>query len=151
MLLVSCGLGPFARLQIVFAQKVQQRSVAQANGFIGFTLVVDQERKLDAGFFAEEFGITGVAQADNGQMRAFLLKLSFKFAQLRDVLSAENSTVVTEEDHYGRPALPQGAQPRRFAVGVRERDSCQLTAERFSHAGHSLGRMARCQAAFLRS
>jgi hypothetical protein len=52
-------------------------------------------------------------------MRAFLLELSFKFAQLRDVLSAEDSTVVTKKDHHGRSALPQGSEPRRFAIGVR--------------------------------
>jgi hypothetical protein len=39
-------------------------------------------------------------------MSAFLLKLGFKFAQLRDVLSAEDSTVMTEEDHDGRSSLP---------------------------------------------
>jgi hypothetical protein len=37
---------------------------------------------------------------------AFLLELGFKFAQLRDVLSAEDSTVVAKKDHYGRLACP---------------------------------------------
>ena len=129
MLLVSCGLGPFACLQIVFAEKVQQRSMAQADGLVRFALVVDQKRELDASFFAEESGIAGVAQADHGKMRAFLLKLSFKFAQLRDVLSAENSTVVTKEDHDRRSRLPQGTEARWLAIGVRERDSSQLAAE----------------------
>lgn len=106
MLLVSRRLGPFARLQVVFAQKVEQGSVAQANGFIGFALVIDQKRELDSSFLAEELGIARIPQSNHGQMRAFLLELGFKFAQLRDVLSAEDSTVVPKEDHNGRSRFP---------------------------------------------
>ena len=129
MLLVSCCLCPFARLQIVFAQQVEQGSVAQPNSFIGFAFVINEKRKLDAGPLAEEPGIAGIAQSDDGEMSAFLLKLGFKFAQLRDVLSAEDSTVMAKEDHHGRSGLPQGSETRRFAVGIRERDSGQLAAE----------------------
>ena len=129
MLLVSCGLGPLACLQVVFAQQVEQGSVAQPNSLIGFALVVDQQREVDAGFLAEEPGIAGVAQANNSKMRAFLLKLGFKFAQLRDVLSAEDSTVVPKKDHDGRPTFPEGAKTCRLAIGVWERYSGQLAAE----------------------
>ena len=106
MLFVSCGLCPLACLQIVFAQQVKQGSMAQPNGFIGLAFVIDQQRKLDAGFFAEKPGIGGIAQSDYSEMSAFFLELGFEFAQLRDMLSAEDSTVVAKEDHYGRPTLP---------------------------------------------
>jgi hypothetical protein len=151
MLLVSCGLCAAASLHIVFAQKVQQGSVAQPHSLIGLAFVIDKERKMDTSLLAEKFGITGVAQADDSQMSAFTFELGFKFAQLRDVLSAEDSTVMAKEDHHGRSTLPQGAKTRRLAVGVRKRNSGKLAAERFTHAGHSLGRMASCQAALLRS
>jgi hypothetical protein len=151
MLFVSCGLRSFARLQVVFAQQMEKGSVAQPNSFICFTFFIDKERKMDTGFVAEKFGITGVAQADDSQMSAFTFELGFKFTQLRDVLSAEDSTVMAKEDHHGRSTLPQGAKTRRLAVGVRKRNSGKLAAERFTHAGHSLGRMASCQAALLRS
>ena len=147
MLLVPCGLCPFAGLQIVFAQKVQQRCMAQPNSLVRFTLVVDQQWKLDTSFLAEESGIAGIAQSNHGKMRALLLEVSFKFAQLRDMLSAENSTVVTKEDHHSRPRLPQGAEPRWLAIGVRKRDSRQFAAERLRHAGHCPGSRSRCQAA----
>jgi hypothetical protein len=62
-------------------------------------------------------------------MSAFFLELGFEFAQLRDVLSAKDSTIVTKKDHHGRPSLPQGAEPRHVAVGVRKRNSSQLAAE----------------------
>ena len=80
--------------------------MAQANSFIGFALVIDQKRELDAGFLAKEFGIARVAQSNDGEMRAFLLELGFEFAQLRDVLSAEDSTVMAKEDHDGRSSSP---------------------------------------------
>ena len=145
MLLVSCGLGPFACLQVVFAQQVEQGSVAQAHGFVGFALVIDQERKLDTGFLAEELGITSIAQSDDSEMSAFLLELGFKFAQLRDVLSAEDSTVVAKKDHHGRPSFPERAETGRLAIDIWECDSSQLAAERLRHAGHSLGRRPSCQ------
>jgi hypothetical protein len=129
MLFVSRSLCSFARLQVVFAQKVEQGSVAQPHSLICFSLVIDKERKLDTGFLAEKFGVAGVAQANHSQMSAFTFELGFKFAQLRDVLSAENSTVMSKEDHHGRSALPQGPKPRRLAVGIRKRNSGQLAAE----------------------
>jgi hypothetical protein len=149
MLLVSRGLGPFARLQVVFAQEVEQCSVTQANSLIGFTLFIDEKRELDAGFLAEKFGIAGIAQPDYSKMSAFFLELGFKFAQLRDVLAAKNSTVVPKEDHHSRSRLPQGPEASRLAVDIGKGYSSQLAAERFAHAGHSLGWTAGCQAAFL--
>jgi hypothetical protein len=140
MLFVSGGLCPLAGRQIVFAKEVEQCSVAQTESFVGFALVVDEKRELDAGFLAEKFGIAGIAEPNNSEMSTFILELGFEFAQLRDVLSAKDSTVVAQEDHNGGSALPQGAKAGWFAIDVRERDSGKLAAERFSHAGHSLGR-----------
>jgi len=149
MLLVSRGLSPFARLQVVFAQEVEQGSVAQANGFVGLAFVINEKRELDAGFLAEKSGIAGIAQPDYSKMSSFFLELGFKFAQLRDVLAAKDSTVVPKEDHHGRSGLPQGPETSRLAVNVGKGYSSQLAAERFAHAGHSLGWTAGCQAAFL--
>lgn len=129
MLFVSCGLCAAARLQVISTQKMEQGSMSQPNSLIGLAFVIDEKREQDAGFLAEESGITGVAQANDSQMSAFTFELGFKFAQLRDVLSAEDSTVMTKKDHHGRPILPQGAEPRRFAVSIRERDSGQFAAE----------------------
>jgi hypothetical protein len=149
MLLVSCGLCPFAGRQIVFTQQVKEGGLAQPNSFVGLAFVIDEKRELDAGFLAEEFGIAGIAQSNCGKTRASFFELGFKFAQLRDVLAAKDSTVVPKKDHYGRPRLPQRSETSRLAVDVRECYSSQLTAERFAHAGHSLAQTAGCQAAFL--
>ena len=107
MLLVSCGLGPFACCQIVFTQQVKESSLTQPNSFIGLAFVIDEKRKLDAGFLAEKLGIARIAQSNRSQTRASLFELGFKFAQLRDMLSAEDSTIVPKEDHHGRSAFPQ--------------------------------------------
>jgi hypothetical protein len=92
--------------------------MAQPDSFVGFAFVIDQEWKVDTGFLAEELGIAGIAQSNHGKACAFSLELGFKFAQLRDVLSAEDSTVMTKKDQHGRPTLPQGAEPHRVAVGI---------------------------------
>ena len=136
MLLVSCGLCPLARLHIVFAQKVEQCSVAQAHSFIGFALIIDQKRELDAGFLAEELGIVGIAQSNRGKTCASLLELGFKFAQLRDVLAAKDSTVVTKEDKNGWALGPQRAEADAVTVRVGKCDPGKPAAERFGHAGH---------------
>jgi len=146
---MSCCLCPLARLKIVFAQKVKQGSMPQAKSLIGFALVINKKRELDAGFLAEELGVVGIAQSNRGKTCASLLELGFKFAQLRDVLAAKDSTVVPKEDHHGRSGLPQGPETSRLAVDVGKGYSSQLAAERFAHAGHSLGWTAGCQAAFL--
>ena len=107
MLLVSGGLRATSGLHIVSTQQVEQGSVPQANSFVGFALVVDQEGELDAGFFAKEFGVACVTQSNGGEMRALLLELFFECAQLRDMLSAEDSTIVAKEYQHGWSALPQ--------------------------------------------
>jgi hypothetical protein len=112
MLLVASGLGALAGLHVVAPQKVEQGSVLQANGFVGFALLVNQQRELDAGFFAEELGVTGVTQADYGDLRSFAAELLLEFAQLRDVFSTENSAVMAQKNQHRRAAFPQRAQPR---------------------------------------
>lgn len=139
VLFVAGGLGAAAGLHVVTAQQVQQGSVAQSDSFVGLTLVVDEERELYAGFVAEEPGIADVTQPDGRKMGAFLFEFFFKCAQLRDVLAAKNSTIVTQEDHDGWSALPQRAQAGCFAFGIWQRNSSQLAAVGLSHAGHFPG------------
>jgi hypothetical protein len=112
VLLVSGSLRASAGLHVVAPEKMEQGSVLQANGLVSFAFLVDQERELDAVFLAEELGVTGVAQANHGDLCAFAAELLLKFAQLRDVFSAEDSTVMAEKDQHGRAAFPQGAQTR---------------------------------------
>jgi hypothetical protein len=56
-------------------------------------------------------------------------------AQLRDVFSAEDSTVVTQKDHGCGPAGPQRTQADGVAVKIGKGNSSQLAAEGVGHAG----------------
>jgi hypothetical protein len=60
----------------------------------------------------------------------------FVSAQLRDVLAAEDSAVVTQEDNHRWLAEPQGAQPDFPTVGIRKRDQSKAAIEGV-HAQHS--------------
>lgn len=146
VLFMSGRLGALAGLHVVAAQKMEQGSILQFNGFVGFALLVDQQREIDAGFLAEELGVAHVTQSDGGQARTFLAELLFMRAQLRDVFAAENSTIVAQEDHHGRPVGPQRSQAESITGNIGKRNAGQLAAERFSHAGHSLSRKRLCQA-----
>jgi|SRR6476646_330810 hypothetical protein len=139
MLFVAGSLSAASCLHVVAAQKVEQGSMLQSYGFVGFALIVDKKRKVDLGLLAEKAGVARVAQSDRGQPRALLLELRLKFAQLRDMLTAEDSAVVAQKDQHRRAALPQRSQARGLAIRIGKRDSCQLAAECFGHGGHSRG------------
>lgn len=58
-------------------------------------------------FFAKDAGVVGVAEADGGQGSASVVEGLLVSAQLRDVLTAEDSAIVTKKDDYRRSFLPQ--------------------------------------------
>lgn len=141
------GLGAFASASIVPAQEMQKVGFFEADGLIGLPLIVNKKREGDAGLLAEMASITHVAQTDSGQPRAFLAKLLFEFAQLRDVLTAEDSAVMTKKNDDRRRITPEGAQPDRLAIGIRKREACESGAVSLSHgasfsrAGDDLSRL----------
>ena len=107
--------------------------MTQPNSFIGLAFVIDEKRKLDAGFLAEKLGIARIAQSDGGQASAFFAKLLFELAQLRDMLTAENSAVMAEKNNDRRRIGPQRTQPDCFAIDIRQRDARELGAISLSH------------------
>jgi len=56
------------------------------------------------------------------------------FAQLRDVLAAENSAVVTEEDDYRWTLTPKRSELNQAVGRFRQEDRRQARAEIISHA-----------------
>jgi len=77
---------------------------------------------------AEETGVIAVTKADGGQGCAFTEEGWLIFAQLRDVLAAEDSAKVAEKDDYGWFVLPEGAEAELVAIGVWEDDVGELAA-----------------------
>jgi hypothetical protein len=92
---------------VVAAQHMQQIRITQAGGVVRLALLIDQEGKRDAGFLPELTRVVRVAEPDGRQAGAALAESLLMFAQLRDVLAAEDSTIVAEEDHYGGLPLPK--------------------------------------------
>ncbi len=109
VLLMAACVRPLAGDGIVPAEEMEQGSVAQTCGAIRFTPLVDEKREGDAGLFAEKPCVKSVTQTDGGQARTAILKGIFLITQLRDVLAAEDSTIVAEENQDCGVALPQGA------------------------------------------
>jgi len=97
-------------------------------------LRVHQERKRDAGVLAKEAGVVPVAKSDGGEPRPFFLEGLLMFAQLRDVLTAEHSTIVPQKHKHRRAVGPQRAELNRTVVRVGQDDACKLCAERLDHS-----------------
>ena len=70
----------------------------------------------------------GIAQANHSKPRAFILEFLLVCAQLRDVLTAENSTVMTQKNQNGGTVRPKGTKLHTFSVDVRQRNARQPAA-----------------------
>jgi len=62
----------------------------------------------------------GISQADSNQVGTLLFEFRLMFAQLRDVLAAKNSTIVTKENNYGRALGPHGSKLDGLSVAIRQ-------------------------------
>jgi len=125
-----------AAFEIVAASEVQQIRGGQVGDDVCLALFVDQQREIDARLLAENAGVVAVAKADGGERSAFVQKGLLVFAQLRDVLAAENSSIVAQKNDHGSLALPQRTQPNLFPTGVGEHQIRKPLAQSFAHAKH---------------
>ena len=124
---------PLARCGIVPAEQVEERCLRQSRGAIRVSLLVDEQRETDFRFLAKPSSVAHVAEADRGEIRAFLDELAFMVAQLRDVLAAEQSAVVPKEDHDGGTARPQRAEANLSAFRVGQNERRQRFSDRSMH------------------
>jgi hypothetical protein len=136
MLAVAGSAGALAALEIVAAEEVENVGGFQVGEFVGLALLVDEEGEVDFGFFLEEAGVAGVAEANSGETCVFGAEGLLVFAQLRDVFAAEDSAVMAKKDEDGRICFPKRAEANAFAEGIGERDIGELLAEGFGHDGH---------------
>ena len=101
VLVVAGGAGALAALEIVAAEEMEKVGGFEIGDFVGLAVLVDEQGEVDAGFLLEDAGVVGVAEADGGEGGVFFAKGLLVFAQLRDVLAAEDSAVVAKEDEDG--------------------------------------------------
>ena len=113
---------------IIPAQEMQEIGGLQLRSAIGLTLFVYEERESNSSFLAKLSGINGITEPDCSQHCSFVTKALFVFAQLRDVLTAKDSAVVTQENYDGRSFIPQGSEPHLTVVAVRKRYKGELIA-----------------------
>jgi hypothetical protein len=68
-------------------------------------------------------------------MCSFTSKLRFKFAQLRNVLAAEDSAVMAQENKHHRMLRPQRTQANGISVAIGQGDAGKSSAVRGAHNG----------------
>jgi hypothetical protein len=122
-LFVTSGTSAFTRGRIVAPENMQDVAALEAGSLISFPFLIDQQREGDAGLLAEQTGVVPVAKSDGRNAGAGSLELVLVFAQLRDMLAAEDSTVMTKKRHHRRPFLPQRAQSNVVSIHVRKDDT----------------------------
>lgn len=118
MLTESCLFGFLAAHHVVLAQQVEDIRFFQFHRLVCLAPVVNEEREGDAGLLDESAREDEVPETHGGQVRSPLFEVSLMFAQLRDVLSAEDSTVVPEEDDHRRTARPKQIELDRTLIRI---------------------------------
>ena len=133
------SLGAGTRLAVVAAKEVEQIPRLQLSRFVRSPVGVNQQWEGNAGLFAKQARIIHVAQPDRGQRGASLFEFALVLAQLRDMLAAEDSSVMAQKDHNRRTVLPQRTESHFAPSGLRQDKVRQLCAEGFRHDAHCIG------------
>lgn len=115
---MTTRLGPISGGEIVAAQQVAQARRLQAGSAVSLALLVDQQGEGDPGFVTKCAGVVGIAQADGSHVGSGATNLRLEVAQLRDVLTAENSPVVAQKNQYRGRFPPKITEPGLIAVHI---------------------------------
>ena len=137
VLAMAPGFGTLSGKRIVLAEEMEERSFLKTQSAIGLPLLVNQKWKGDSGFFTKRASVEGIAQANGGKPRSFVFEFLLVFAQLRDMLAAEDSTIVAKKHHDRRPVRPQRSELHWLSIRIREGYAGELAAEGIVH-GHIL-------------
>jgi hypothetical protein len=85
---------------------VEQVCAFEFHRGIGFAIFVNEQWKGDARFFAKRTSINTIPEPHSGQVSSAVPEGLIVRAQLRDVLAAEDSTIMAQEDDDRRLADP---------------------------------------------
>ena len=91
-------------------EEVEEVRLPQVRDLVGEAFFVDQQGEGDLRLLAEEPGVVGVPKTDYGEGCPGFLNLQLMIAQLRDMLAAEDSSIVTQEDEHRGSFFPQGPE-----------------------------------------
>ncbi len=126
---MSGSAGALASRHVVATQHVENGRAAQPCNTVGLPLFVDEKRERDSCLLPKQPGVIHVAQANGSQARTPLAELRFVLAQLRDVLAAEDSTVMPKKGDHRRPVGPERAQPDLVTLAVGQGDRREAGTE----------------------
>ena len=129
MLPMSTQPRPVARGLVLAPQHVQKVRVTQPGGPVSQAFLVDQQREPNPRLLLEQARVVRVAQPDGRQVGAPLAEGMLVCAQLRDVLAAEDSTIVPQEDHHRRLPLPKRAEADFASIRVGQNHRSQRFGE----------------------
>ena len=98
-------------------------------------MFVYQKRKLNSCLITECARVALITQAHRSQMCSCIFEAIFLLAQLRDMLAAEDSTIMAQEYQDYRRILPQRAKLYLPVVNIRQDNSLEPAAVSGIH-GH---------------
>ncbi len=107
VLAMAGGIGTFARNRVSAPQKMKQGCALQFCSVVCGAFHINEERERDASLFAECTRIVKIAHSNRREISSACLDFALMLAQLRDMLAAKHSTVVTQEYDDGWLRLPQ--------------------------------------------
>ena len=102
-------------------------SASELSRPVGVKAGVDKQGKRNFELLPELTRLLGRSVPDNVESCTQSLDLLPYAAQLRDLLAAEDSTEVTNEDEYGRPLGPELPQESRLAIEVLNLDVSEVS------------------------
>jgi hypothetical protein len=111
-----------AATHVVRTQHMKDVGLLELERGVRFPVFVNEQRETDAGVFNERSSEVDIAESNRREFGAAFLELRLMLAQLRDVLTAEDSTVMAKEYDYRWIARPERTESNGVAVRIRQRD-----------------------------
>lgn len=112
---------------------MQDVGASKTDGVISEPLLIDQEKKCDSGFLTKQTGIVPIAQSDRSKGCALPLKSALVCAQLRDVLTAEDSAIVAQKNENSRAFFPERSKSMLVPIAIRQHDAGKDFTHRARH------------------
>jgi hypothetical protein len=96
-----------SRRRVITPDYVQEVGALEPGRPIRNPFLIDQQRKHNAGFFAKQTRVIPVPESYGCYVCTRSFEIPFVFAQLRDMLAAEDSAVMTKKRHHRRRLVPE--------------------------------------------
>ena len=120
VLTVAGGLSLLAGGEVVPPEEVEEVGLPEIRDLVSATLFIDQQGEGDPCLVAKKPSVVDVPKTDCGEPGTGFLNLRLMIAQLRDMLAAEDSSIVAQENEHRGSFFPQGPEADSLAVWVFE-------------------------------